>query len=100
MHKVIAGVSFLLLWCGGPTSGMSSELDQTVANFLSACAERSSVWSKCSFAVTTIGIFDEYNMLGTHSTCPPRSSSEPATELETKSVINWLSPRDAQPGQI
>jgi Rap1a immunity proteins len=90
MRKVIAGISFLLLWCGEPISGASAEPPQTVADYLGACANTSKVWSDCSFAVTTIGLYDEYNMLGTRSTCPPRNSSEATTELETRSVINWL----------
>jgi hypothetical protein len=54
MHKVIAGVSFVLLWCGARMSDTSAEQDQTINNFLAACAKNSKAWSECSFAVTTM----------------------------------------------
>ena len=89
-RKVIAGVSFLLFCCGGAVSEASTGPHQTVADFLIACATTSKVWSDCSFAVSRVGLYDETNQLGTHSTCPPRSSSEAQTKLETTSVVNWL----------
>ena len=75
-HTYVKSLAFLILGCGGAVSGASAEPDQTVADFLVACANTSKVWSDCSFAVTTMGLYDETNQLGTHSACPPRSSSE------------------------
>jgi Rap1a immunity proteins len=86
MRKVLAGVSFVLLWCGGPVSDVSAEQDQTVNDFLAACAKKSDAWSDCSFTVSTIDLYDDFNPHGTHTTCPPRSSPE----VETTSVVNWL----------
>ena len=91
MRNAIATVLFLLFSCGGPASDASAGLDKTVADFLVACAKTSKVWSDCSFAVTRVGLYDETNQLGTHSTCPPSSSSEEQTKSETTSVVNWLS---------
>jgi hypothetical protein len=90
MRKAFAAAMFLLLWCGEPAAAPAHP-DRTVAAFLLACAKTSEVWSDCSFEVTTIGLYDESNMLGTHSACPPRSSSEAQTKLQTMSVMNWLS---------
>ena len=90
MRKIIASVSFLLLWCGGSASVASADWNQTVLNYLAACAKASKVWSECSFAVTTIGLYDASNPLGTHTTCPPRNSTEAETAVETASVVNWL----------
>jgi hypothetical protein len=90
MRKAFAATIFLLLWCGGPAAAPAHP-DRTVAAFLLACAKTSEVWSDCSFEVTTIGLYDQSNMLGTHSACPPRSSSEAQAKLRTVSVVNWLS---------
>ena len=87
----VKSLSFLLFWCGGAVSEASTGPHQTVADFLIACATTSKVWSDCSFAVTRVGLYDETNQLGTHSACPPRSSSEAQTKLETTSVVDWLS---------
>jgi hypothetical protein len=71
-------------------SGTSAEQDQTVNDYLAACAKSSKVWSECSFEVTTMGLYDEFDPHGNHSSCPPSSSTEAETEVKTTSVINWL----------
>ena len=85
MRKVIAGVAFVLLY-GGLVSDASAEQDQTVDNFLAVCAKNSEAWSECSFAVSTIDLYDDFNPHGAHIACPPRDSPE----VETASVVNWL----------
>jgi hypothetical protein len=90
MGKVLAAAIFPMLLCAAVVRA-PAQPDRTVANFLLDCFKKHDAWSECSFAVTTMGAYDEYNELGTHSTCPPRSKSDAEIELEVTSVVNWLS---------
>ena len=83
-RKAIAVISLIFLFQGSPVSGASAA-DQTVADFLMACAQTSISWSECSFTISTLDLYDEFNPKGTHQSCPPRSP-----EMETASVFGWL----------
>ena len=89
-RKVLAAAIFQMLLCAAAVRA-PAQPDRTAANFLLDCSKEHDAWSECSFAVTTMGAYDEYNELGTHSTCPPRSKSEAEIEMEVTSVVNWLS---------
>jgi Rap1a immunity proteins len=83
-RKAIAVISLIFLLQGIPVSGASAA-DPTVADFLMACAQTSITWSECSFTISTLDLYDEFNPKGSHQSCPPRSP-----EMETASVFGWL----------
>jgi len=84
-RKVIA-FSLVFLFQAGAILDAFAGRDQTVADFLAACAENSSEWSRCSLTISTLDLYDEFNPNGTHQSCPPRN----APGLETASVVSWL----------
>jgi hypothetical protein len=83
-RKAIAVFSLLFLLQGSPVLGASAA-DQTVADFLMACAQTSITWSECSFTISTLDLYDEFDPKGIHQACPPRSPG-----METASVFDWL----------
>jgi Rap1a immunity proteins len=83
-RKAIAAISFSFLLQGGLVSGASAT-DQTVAQFLMACAETGVTWSDCSFAISILDLYDEFDPRGSHQSCPPRNP-----EMETAAVFGWL----------
>ena len=85
-RKVIAVLSFVFLFQAGAILDALAGRDQTVADFLAACAENSSEWSECSLTISTLDLYDEFNPNGTHQSCPPRNSPG----METASVVSWL----------
>ena len=85
-RKVIAVLSLVFLFQAGAILDALAGRDQTVADFLAACAENSSEWSECSLTISTLDLYDEFNPNGTHQSCPPRNSPG----METASVVSWL----------
>ena len=83
-RKAIAVISSIFLWQGSPLSAASAA-NPTVADFLTVCAQTSFTWSECSFTISTVDLYDEFNPNGTHQSCPPRSPG-----IETASVFDWL----------
>jgi hypothetical protein len=73
-RKAIAVISLIFLLQGIPVSGASAA-DPTVADFLMACAQTSISWSECSFTISTLDLYDEFNPKGSHQSCPPRRKS-------------------------
>lgn len=90
-RKVIAVLSLVFLFQAGAISDALAGRDQTVADFLAACAENSSEWSECSLTISTLDLYDEFNPNGTHQSCPPRTPPG----VETASVVSWLKARPA-----
>jgi hypothetical protein len=82
--KAIA-VFFLLVLLQVSAVLGASAADQTVADFLMACAQTSVTWSECSFTISTLDLYDEFDPKGTHQACPPKSPG-----METAAVFGWL----------
>ena len=85
-RKVIAVLCLVFLFQAGAITDALAGGDQTVADFLAACAENSSEWSECSLTISTLDLYDEFNPNGTQQSCPPRNPPG----METASVVSWL----------
>ena len=66
-------VAFLALpmWFAISVSIVSADQQKTVADFLAECARNSKAWSACSFAVSTVGVFDETKHARNPQSLPP-----------------------------
>jgi Rap1a immunity proteins len=54
--------------------------------FLGGMCRNSGAWSECSFTISTLDLYDEFQPNGTRHSCPPRNSPK----LETALVVSWL----------